>query len=324
MRNLLSLGEIVKKIKLKLHFGVQRTGSSTIKKRLVASDQNLKVNGFLHPELGVQHRHTGLAWKLNQKNISIKEIMDRITKEITPNIHTVIIAGEDFALVEDFQWLSVLQEYYDVEVAMYLKRQDLWLESWYNQHVKWPWSKKFSGKSADYFYENIGDFSWIAYDELLSKITTYLPPHKQHIQVLDGAGIKDSATDFFAFCDIPAKLIKTVSEQNASISMAQIEVLRRVDLANAKGPARIKIIKALQALKIDEDDGKKAVFTDFQVTNILKRFEQSNMRVAKEYFDRDVLFTDPVILNRHPVRISDEKAYSVYLPQLIKKLAEPR
>ena len=313
----------MEKIKLKLHFGVQRTGSSTIKKRLIASDQILKVNGFLHPELGVQHRHTGLAWKLNQKKISIEEIMDRIAEERTPNIHTIIVAGEDFALVEDFRWLSVLKDHYDVEVAIYLKRQDLWLESWYNQHVKWPWSKKFSGKSAEYFYDNIDDFSWIDYDGLLSKITKFLPSRKLHVQVLDGAGIKDSATDFFAFCGIPGKLIKTVSEQNASISMAQIEVLRRVDLADVGVAARVKIIKALQAVKIDEDDGKKIVFTDLQVTNILKRFELTNRRVAKKYFNRDILFADPVLSNRHPIRISDEKVYSVYLPQIIKKITTP-
>lgn len=313
----------MKKIKLKLHFGVQRTGSSTIKQRLIASDQALKASGFLHPELGVKHRHTGLAWKLNQKKISINEIMDRIDREKTPNIHTIIVAGEDFALVDDFRWLSVLKQHYDVEVAIYLKRQDLWLESWYNQHVKWPWSKKFSGASADYFYDNIGDFSWIDYDKLLSKITKFLPSQKLHIQVLDAAGIKDSATDFFAFCGIPEKLIETVLEQNASITMAQIEVLRRVDLAGVGAAARAKIIKALQAVKIDEDDGKKTAFTDLQVTNILKRFEQSNKRVAKKYFNRDALFTDPVLLNRHPVRISDEKVYSSYLPQIIKKIANP-
>jgi len=317
-------GAHVKKIKMKLHFGIQRTGSTTVQRCLVANSELLKKNGYLYPLLGVNFRHNGLAWQLNNKKVSIENIIDRIEAEVTPVTHTVILSGEDFALVKDYAWLETLTKKYDVEIAMYLKRQDLWLESWYNQHVKWPWSKKFSNQDVDFFYKNINDFPWIDFESLLSRITKHIPQKSLHLAVVDGLGVKDTAADFLAFCDISADLVQSASEKNASLSMAQIDILRRIDLYSLPGKSRQKIIKTLVELDIEEDDKKKIVFDDEQVSAILNRFEKSNQRVAKKYFNRAVLFSDPVTLERKPVRISDEKAYKVYLPMLIRNLANSK
>lgn len=314
------------KKKLIIHFGIHRTGTTALQNILKKNRTKLLENGILYPDLGYECNHSRIAWGLVKNKVGTHSIepswlVEKIKSEEKKSTNTIILSHEDFCLVEDTDWIKLLKSTYDVTVVLYLRRQDLWLESWYNQHIKWPWSKKFSSCKPEFFLENYKDFFWIDYDTLLKKISSVVDKENIHVNTLDDSGVKDTTKDFLDYIGVSNLNEKTNS--NASLSTAKIDILRRIDLMSLRGKnmAKNKIINKLNKLDIEEDNGSKIVFNDEQVNFILETFKDSNANVAKEYFGREELFSGEVLLNRKPQFVPDHKAYRVYIPKLLKELA---
>lgn len=317
-----SYKNIMKK-NLLIHFGIHRTGTTTLQGILKHNANALRNQGILYPQLGHDHDHSRIAWGIISNKITPEKLINDLNRELNSSTETIILSHEDFSLIHDKEWLNLLKNEFNVKAVIYLRRQDLWLESWYNQHIKWPWTAKFSNSTPEFFLENIEDFPWIDYARFLQSISEKIEKTNIYTNVVDSLGVTDTAKDFLghinAECDIPENL----KDANASISMARIDILRRINIFTLKNnnKAKAKILTALKDLEIPEDNGSKIAFTDEQVKDILEHFEKSNTWVAKEFFQREQLFGDPVKLNRSPIKISDYKAYRVYIPRILKKIA---
>ncbi|WP_315618865.1 hypothetical protein [Halomonas sp. I1] len=260
---------------------------------------------------------------LNGGKITSEEVIRDIEFQVNPLTHTIILSAEDFCLVQDASFFSRLRERYDVSAVVYLKRQDLWLESWYNQHVKWPWDEKFSSSTPDEFLRRHDkDFSWIDYYKLVKDIERRVGLGNLYVNVVDESGVKDTVGDFLNHLSIDPMWLNDYSDKNSSLSSAKLDILRRVDTYGLSGKARQRVIEALGSMEIEEDNGSKLVFDDSQVKRILSCYDESNRKVAREYFSRDRLFYDEVKLGRQPVFVSDERAYKYYIPQILKVLSD--
>ena len=58
--------------------------------------------------------------------------------------------------------------------VFYLRRQDHWLMSWYNQHVKWPFDREKSRMDPQAFLATLEDFHWLDYERLLGRWSAVL------------------------------------------------------------------------------------------------------------------------------------------------------
>lgn len=313
------------KKKLIIHFGVHRTGTTSLQQTLKANVNHLFSAGFLYPDLGHNYNHGKIAWgliqnKKGQHQITLKSLVDSLLEASNhENIHTIILSHEDFCLVENNDWLKALKKYFDLTAVVYLRRQDAWLESWYNQHIKWPWDKELSGATSELFLSKINDFFWIDYHFLLTKISHAIGNDHLYVNLLDSSGIKDTTQDFLSFIKIDG--IETIKEQNASLTSAQIDILRRINIVHLKPAARNKIISTLKEINIKEDNGSTAVFSDDQLRSIHEKFLTTNQMVAKMFFNRDRLFYDNPTFGRDLALVTDHRAYRIYIPQLLKKVA---
>jgi len=317
------------KKKLVIHFGIHRTGTTFLQNNLKRNRSRLIEHGILYPDLGFGCNHSRVAWglirnKVGDYEINSKWLIEKINAEIDPKTTLIILSHEDFCLIESNEWLVELKKEYEVEVVIYLRRQDVWLESWYNQHVKWPWNKKFSSSTPKFFLEHYKDFFWIDYFNLLENLLATIERENLYVNVVDRLGAVDTTIDFFEHIGVGAIIdIESDSNANSSLSAAKIDILRRVDLMSLRknGKAKQKILKCLRELNIDEDDGNRYFFSDEEVKSISDVFSDSNRKVAQKYFNRDTLFGDSLKLNRQLVQIPDWKAYRIYIPRLLKKVA---
>jgi hypothetical protein len=310
-------------MKVLIHFGVHRTGSSFIQTNLRANQEVLRSHGFLYPGIQGQADHIHLPYYLAQKNVTREKIVGELESQTSPETHTIIISSENFSSQTGFAYLREIFENHELYAVVYLRRQDLWLESWYNQHVKWPWDSKYSGSSFRYFRKNYREFFWLNYEKLLSRIEQVIPVERLYVNTLDENGLHDTFTDFLQHCEInPDWLEVNKTHHNRSISSARIDLLRRIDINNLEAPARLKILSALRKTKIEEDNGKTRFLTDRQRKDFLKIFSRSNRQVARRYFAREKLFSDYVPDDVKPVFLSDKIAYQKYIPALLKKVAE--
>lgn len=131
--------------------------------------------------------------------ISSHDLANEIISKDEDIINNIILSAEDFCLLENFDLIELLENKYgyNVNVVIYLKSQVDWLESWYNQHIKWPWMQEFSGATVNYFFNHINDFYWINYDKLLKRISKRVNRKSLYVNVMDRSGIQDVVGDFF-------------------------------------------------------------------------------------------------------------------------------
>ena len=94
--------------------------------------------------------------------------------------------------------LARLQDHFDVQVLCYLRRQDLWLESWYNQHIRWPWVKELSVSSPGEFLARREEFYWIDYAQMLQRWRDTFGMESMTVKVFERAQLNgDLLSDFF-------------------------------------------------------------------------------------------------------------------------------
>lgn len=311
-------------MKLHIHFGVHRTGTTSIHKALSGSVGILRSHGVLYPNLGVNHRHVKLAWQLKSGKVAPEEVVRRIRAECNDLTQQVILTSEDFCLIDIETWLALLSKHFDVTASVYIKRQDRWLESWYNQHIKWPWASKFSSATPEFFIENMKDFYWIDYKKLLGRITSVVPRDKLYVNVAGEGGVKDTVSDFLSHVGIDQRWLNSYQDGNASLTSARLDIVRRLDLYRLPPEARKRILSVLDEVDVQEDDGRKDIFTNPQMQYVLDKFEKANREVARTYFEREELFdkSDLGKKRRAPAFVTDERAYRIYIPEMLKRLSQ--
>lgn len=304
-----------------LHMGIHRTGTTTVQDILSYNRENLLSQGVLYPKLGDRSSNSSLAWKFLRNRITGNELLELFYKE-AKDFNAVILSDEDFCQTWDNTWLKSLNDVFDIRVIIYLRRQDRWINSWYNQHIRWPWNKKFSSATPDFFVENLNDFYWIDYEKLLSQIEEVIPQDNLHIQIIDPLGIKDTTTDMLAYIGVECISRKDILRTNASISALKLDLLRRIDLMSLNGgnTARLRILNAIKNINIKKDNGNQSVLTYEQATQILEKFKGSNSKVAKKYFGRENLFS-PLEQKEDKEILLSTKDANHYLLALLKEIA---
>lgn len=135
--------------KLFLHIGMQKTGTSSIQLMLQSSEDALRQQGFFYPRLPMAgqngiwksaFRHNLLAASFADYPSVFAtyepEQIEDIRAEMLASPLVPIISAEDFSRQKDFGRLKELLAGFAVSVVVYLRRQDKFAESLYNQRNK--------------------------------------------------------------------------------------------------------------------------------------------------------------------------------------------
>ncbi|KKM95508.1 hypothetical protein LCGC14_1187500 [marine sediment metagenome] len=132
---------------------------------------NMQKKGYFHPFAA--GRHFALMNRIFDGQITADEagldIEARADSKEHP-IHSVVLSDEDICMRRDLSPLAGLRDRFDVKVVFVLRRQDLWLESWYQQNVKWQWNPALAHLSFPEFFARRDEFFWIDYDAMMHKL----------------------------------------------------------------------------------------------------------------------------------------------------------
>lgn len=304
------------------HFGVHRTGSTSIQAAMGNSRGILRSHGILYPKLFDENTHVSIPWKMKKGQISPERLLKELEKHDEDIIDQIVISAEDFCLMQDFSFLNVFAEKYQVNVVLYIKEQVSWLESWYNQHIKWPWDKKFSSSTPQHFIDNVGDFYWIKYSELIDKIVDELGgTERLTINIAGKSEVSDTVSDFFSHIGVDLRWLNKWSDKNSSLSSMRLELVRRIDLFDLNGLARNKVLNAVKSIDLPEDNGSKLAFNAEQCEALARHFESDNEDVARRYFSRDKLFFSENYSERKVSYLRDEGKICHYLASIIKQVS---
>jgi hypothetical protein len=297
-------------MKVILHIGWHKTGTSAIQYLLHVNRALLREKWRLnYPEAGIYDRraHHVAAWKLIPRFDSLMrrmghaetpgstELFRAMLRETAERGCTaMLISSEVLSQIQDYD-LARLAEAFEgntVEIVGYVRRQDRYLESRYNQWVKgrrrlsvgiMPFAQDFLGTKALDYHDHFGRWAAVFGRESL-KVRLYdrasLRRGDVRLDFIDALGIEEHGLDFE---DEP---------RNVSLTFSGVQFLRRFNSIPLDAGRRRHVLRAL-----DEHAGKHpghtSLFLPHERLAIMDEFRESNRLFARAFLGREEAFEIP-------------------------------
>lgn len=301
------------KKELVLHIGLHKTGTSAIQKFLGDNHKSLEEQGILYP-LGIVPAgdHNPLAWCLTDEryfpnrrefyveNASV-DYWSKLYNVVSRNPATrIILSGEDFSLIDDPGRLAELCKPFDTRVIVYLRRQDQYIQSVYNQMVKsyeWSLTKTFEEFLGNH---HLGDI--IHYDRLLKRWSEAFGKERIQVGVYDKSRLpRGLIVDFASRAGIhlTGNMRIPNTPENRSLPRHFLEIkriLNQIDLSRAQHEV---LLQAIFAASRAQGQGEKIhsehrLMSGSGLKTFLAEFEDGNRSVARDYLgEGSCLFPAP-------------------------------
>ena len=289
-----------------LHIGVPKTGSTALQKFLAANRPALRAHGLHYPEAGLRaHGHHDIAFLVGGGYPAWATPQDRpldaIVRELAAELAdsaVAVLSSENFYLQPNPRGVAeVLGQCgfgaQQVQVVVYLRRQDEAHLSWYNQAVK---AQGYSGTIAESIAvtDPLWDYStqlaqWAAvYGKENVLVHAYQPPGGPGSDIRRGflrvAGVTETGFEF------------PVETDNSRINAEILEFQRMVNRLPLSPQQKRAAHKELMALTAATE--KMTLFDDHPLLGteerlaILARHAEGNAAVARTYLNRARLFDE--------------------------------
>ncbi|MDQ3560246.1 MAG: hypothetical protein M3453_13885 [Pseudomonadota bacterium] len=263
--------------KLILHAGVHRTGTTSIQQYLAHNRQALADQGFAYT--APKDNHQELAWKLLKDSITPDEFADAIHDS---EGRDVIVSAEDMCRIVDGSLIARIAARFDTQVILFVRRQDDWVESWYNQNVKWPFNRPASVMSPLEFLGTLPEYHWLYYDTLYFRWREASP--KVELVLFDE--VQDSVQEFCRRIGIDQSLlVQPARKANSSLSAGSLEIVRHLGMAALSPQTRMAVLRSLNAAAFTSKH-PTPVFPASVKNLIMERFYDSNRRISQEILGR--------------------------------------
>ena len=186
-----------------------------------------------------------------------------------------------------------------MKIVYTLRRQDLWLESWYLQNIKWQWNDRLSHCSFVEFMAMQSDFHWIDYNRYVRHLEKIFGRDNIILNIHEAQQMPDGPVAMF--CDsiglTPASDFHTPARINESFSPMISEFMRYLPLDAAPQGYRGVLTSACAEIDRHLPGTRQAASLLISYPDrvaLMKSYQRGNTALAKRYFGRDQLFLDPL------------------------------
>lgn len=295
---------------LYLHLGTNKTGSSAIQYFLYNNKSLLDQNDFYYPSDGTyfnlhEYSQSLLAHAVKNsrpeylsrkvsftKEKCIEDIKRDLEKSKASN---VVVSSEHFSVGYDKQMMEQVRDIFaaffdEIKVIIYLRRQDLYLESEYNQATK-------TGANTDSFDVFAAKKLERNYYDFLEMLSSVFNHNQIIVRPFEASQLfnNDLVSDFLNTVGLNVNTERII--KNESISVEMLEVLRTFN-KNFKLIDQRKALHAfLRSAAIPFNQEKYTICPPELRKKILDKNRLNNALVAKKYLGRDdgILFHEPEV-----------------------------
>lgn len=286
---------------LYLHIGTHRTATSSIQAFMLANWEALLARGIFHP-MRIP-RHFALFNAIFAGRRSVKDVAQDLLLRASKHPHeirSIVLSDEDVCMRTDLSVLGEFREHFDVKIVFSLRRQDLWLESWYLQNIKWQWNRAFSHLTLDEFMAHAEDFHWAHYDRFLSHVESVFGKENVLPYVFEKGQMPNGPVA--AFCEkiglTDMEGLAPAPHVNSSHSPSIAEFVRLLPFDEAPDKFRARLEAAVKVVdqKLDHPPGDHStLLLDWdRRMKVMAQHAEGNANVAQRYFGRDQLFLEPL------------------------------
>ncbi|MGB1213127.1 MAG: hypothetical protein ACPG4X_07145 [Pikeienuella sp.] len=298
-----------------LHIGVPKSGTSALQRYLGDHADALRAQGLTY--LAPKRKKSGndLAIALNRGRDSLRKLSDDLCHQIeTCPTDQAILSSEMFYGIEPSVILEALPALRgrDVQVLVYLRRQDKYLESKYIQKSKngrfkgdiWKYLRKFNGSGANFAAELA---PWEAQDVTL--VPRICEPGRLH----GGSTV----SDMLGLAGLPAPDAAAVAaaHENASPSAIRLEMMQI--LGRVEGLDTKRIQRRLASDHPPAPGSKARMFGKADRLAVLAEYADGNEVLRRRYFASQTDLFDMTDLDAAPttpdVGFTDEQRAEIGL-----------
>ena len=301
-----------------LHIGMHKTGTTALQKFFLENQKVLKKNDITFIKTLISKKFCSLfaPYPNWQKLYEIKEDKDKWKEKFIANIHNstsnnVLISSERFSAFsfEKIKELGHIFENFKVSIIYYIRRQDTWLESNYQQHFKSKpaFSKTFEkwlNNASPYLERICNNYDHLSeWASVFGKENVIVRPYEKK-QFVNG-NIFDDFMSIFDLCLNDD--FNTLAAANVSLTQDFLEIIRMANMlpienrhkqieATIDNFLSHKLINLAPATCRLVKNKKNVFLSPIERMEILKKYEHNNRLVAREYLGRKdgKLFYDPL------------------------------
>lgn len=295
--------EVMRK-KLFLHIGMKKAASTSIQRFLMKNADYLSQLGYLFPWHKDRIKQSALAHIFRVRpSIKTKTSWSEFHQLIDyTHCNNIVVSSESFESVQE-QYVELLKRElkpYDTKIIIYIRRQDLRIESHYLQDIK---SGVFTGCIKSYLmkynYENLNYFL------LLNVWSKYFGKDNLAIRVLEKAQIYNVYKDFLGILGINdlSNFQKLENDRNIKPNLDQAIALKFLNHSlstsfgkTGEGRHRLDLIcdfsrkvhiPFMNFSKNWNSQKKYKILPYENAINILERYEETNQKTAQYYLERN-------------------------------------
>ncbi len=304
---------------LYIHIGTPKTGSSAIQAFLSQNREVLTQKGFCYPKFPFHYDYVSKnrngyflrAKKLENRQSDFEEGIEMLRKAFEE--YSNVILSEEGIWYENFKWhqqlFDVMQEKgYQVKIIVYLRRQDDYVVSRWNQFVK-SYSYKYKHRDTD-------DGIWENFlkRELKDSRLNYFTTLKK-LEDIYGEGnilVRRYDRNYFTKGSVISDFLQTVGLErtdeyteaqlvvNPSLSPNTAEIQRVLntvvaerDEENVNDASDIKFLRdrLLSYSVLSKESYPCNMFSEDEAKEFMEHYHKENCRVAKKYFGEEELFS---------------------------------
>ncbi|MDB6179393.1 glycosyltransferase [Paracoccus sp. Z330] len=301
-----NIAPTAKRPRLIIHMGATKTGSTVLQHLLEDNRPELLRNGIWYPEVGLfwqpgrPHKQAGHAHFVNYALNGDHSLHQHVTSSLAilgNKVHTVILSSEAFFLNPKSAELAQYFKDFDVEMVVYLRRQDEWANSQYAEFVA---GGAISSTSLSFpkWLEEKQATSCLDYDRMVRSWEQYLPKSSLHIRrYLRQRDIPwDIIDDFSETTGLPQiRNLPAPSKEktnDARLSTTHVELIRQYNKHPFPSkPAYLDFIERAGARLTqwrranDLPMPSPWLLTDEIADRIMQTAATGNERIAREYFN---------------------------------------
>ncbi|MCD7763345.1 MAG: hypothetical protein LUI14_09150 [Lachnospiraceae bacterium] len=310
---------------LYVHIGTPKTATSSLQDFCWMNRQHFHKLGFAFPLMAPIHPGApilrnahflvdssprygadGLLEKANDDDPKKQPIRQKNLEHGLSMVHKAFQKDDNVILTDESLWISLCynqknpldilcedakKEHYRIRVIVYLRRQDQYLISRWNQFVK---NSSSTQTFQEYLDEVLLRWPLIAdYAEAVDDIAKKIGKENVIVRRFEPSSWKDGSiyADFLDALglDLDASFKQPKQETNTGLTLNYAEIQRQLNL-NADIPAKQKEFLGYCLRKASDSGSKHAeygLFSTSETKEFLAGYEEGNTRIAREYLGVD-------------------------------------
>ena len=311
--------------RLILHIGTYKTGSTSLQKFLAENAKLIADQGICYPLFDVRYdnvKRSSNAFFLTsyaRSKLNVAGVERKETDVNTAAFKGLVDEFDTFVLSDERLWRQganhaetweLLKDYLvglgieDIDIVVYLRRQDQFIESLWNQYVK---SKMQLSVPLDEFVNKYSSKRVMNYNKCLEALEKAFGHEHMKVRLFNRSALVggDIRRDFCELVgiDIGPEFTFHEDDSNTRLNDNIVEMKLVANQVPSYGQTGNMLYwPAVKVSRLFPDEGGSQSMTPELRSAILRRYQKGNARIARDFLGRDdgELFAPPSELDTQP------------------------